>query len=210
VTSAGIWVLAGTNGAGKSTMLGEAIRDAGAEYFNPDSVALQIQQTTGASSDEANVAAWRDMVRLLERTIKNRSFFAFETTLGGETITNLLAQAIAVGLPVHVWYAALATPELHIERVRARVAQGGHDIAEDRIRARYVASPAHLCRLVPGLAELVVFDNSADSDPQSDDNEWPGPLLVIRMVDGEIIEQASNVPSWAQPIVDAARAIDRS
>jgi len=207
-SSPGIYVLAGTNGAGKSTLLGEAIKAANGTYFNPDSVALQIKQEMGIGDDEANAAAWAEMVRLLKRAIAERAYFAFETTLGGRTITGLLAEAAATGLPVHIWYAALATPELHIARVRSRVAEGGHDIEERRIRERYVASPEHLCELLPGLASLAVFDNSADAD--SEHGDWQGPELVIRTVGGRVTDLAAVIPSWAQPIVDAAKAIDDS
>ena len=52
--------------------------------------------------------------------IATRSTFAIETTLGGETITGLLLRALAEGLEARIWYVGLATPELHIARVRAR------------------------------------------------------------------------------------------
>jgi predicted ABC-type ATPase len=37
-----IYVLAGVNGAGKSSIGGAAIRENGAEYFNPDEAARRI------------------------------------------------------------------------------------------------------------------------------------------------------------------------
>ena len=38
-----IYVLAGTNGAGKSSIGGAMIREAGSEYFNPDEAARRIR-----------------------------------------------------------------------------------------------------------------------------------------------------------------------
>ncbi|MGH8574211.1 MAG: hypothetical protein ACREX8_16790 [Gammaproteobacteria bacterium] len=66
----------------------------------------------------------------------SRLDFAFETTLGANTIPRLLAEAASQGIEVHVWYAGLSSPELHIERVRSRVRKGGHDIPEADIRRR--------------------------------------------------------------------------
>jgi predicted ABC-type ATPase len=71
-----------------------------------------------------------------------------------------LEQALSAGLEVKVWYAGLSGPALHLARVRARVARGGHDIPETDVRRRYSQSLQPLVRLVPRLTELRVFDNS--------------------------------------------------
>jgi len=49
----------------------------------------------------------------------------------------LLAAALSAGIEVRIWHVGLASAELHIARVRARVAKGGHDIPEALIRDRY-------------------------------------------------------------------------
>ena len=116
-----IWVLAGTNGAGKSSIGGAAITERGAVYFNPDEASRKIREANpGISLSEANGAAWAEGKRLLERAIAERMDFAFESTLGGKTIAGLLHQAAAAGFEVRIWYAGLASPELHIARVRER------------------------------------------------------------------------------------------
>jgi predicted ABC-type ATPase len=85
-----IYVLAGTNGGGKSSIAGAMFIQEGAEYFNPDEVARRLVSVLGITQDQANSAAWYEGVRLLERAITRRHNFAFETTLGGNTITTLL------------------------------------------------------------------------------------------------------------------------
>jgi predicted ABC-type ATPase len=200
-----IYVLAGTNGAGKSSVGGAAIREKGADYFNPDEATRRIRSTNPQASERAaNIAAWQEGKRLLELAIAKRLVFAFETTLGGDTITSLLGRALAEGIEVRMWYVALVTPELHIARVRARVARGGHDIPEKIIRERYERSRVNLIRLLPHLTELRMFDNSADADPAS--GAKPTPVLVLHMINGEIaaICDLARVPEWAKPIVAAA------
>src|SRR5207244_10369114 len=163
-----IYVLAGTNGAGKSSLAGAAWERHGADYFNPDTAARLIAaRNPGLGQAEANSAAWHQGRRLLERAIAERLTFAFETTLGGATITPLLQRALSAGIAVRVWYVGLASPELHIARVRARVARGGHDIPAGHIRARYDSSRLNLIRLLPRLTELRVYDNSAEADPRA-------------------------------------------
>ena len=102
---------------------------------------------------------------MLERAIAEGIDYAFETTLGGKTIVSLLEEAGSGGIEVHVWYVGLSSPELHVARVKARVARGGHDIPEEKVRERYGHSVLNLIRLMPHLTELLVYDNSEEADP---------------------------------------------
>jgi predicted ABC-type ATPase len=200
-----IYVLAGTNGAGKSSIAGAMLLRRRVEYFNPDEAARRILVANpGAGQTQANGAAWLEGRRLLERAIAEGLDFAFETTLGGRTITGLLERGAARGIEVRVWYVGLSSPELHIARVRARVAKGGHDIPEPRIRERYDASRLNLIRLLPRLSELWVYDNSKDADP--DAGVAPEPRLVLHLRRGAIVgpRDLSGTPEWAKAIVAAA------
>ena len=200
-----IYVLAGTNGAGKSSLIGAIIERQGVEFFNPDAAARRIRQHTPAISQaEANSAAWHQGRRLLERAIAERATFAFETTLGGATMTALLERALAEGLDVRVWYMGLGSPELHVARVRARVARGGHDIPEADIRRRFHDGRLNLVRLLPRLTELRVYDNSEEADPRA--GRAPSPVLLLHMVRGKITASCAlaQTPQWAKPILAAA------
>jgi predicted ABC-type ATPase len=198
-------VLAGTNGAGKSSIAGAMLLRQRVEYFNPDEAARRILGANpGISQPQANSAAWHEGRRLLERAIAERLDFAFETTLGGRTITDLLERAASRGIEVRIWYVGLNGPELHIARVRARVAKGGHDIPEPRIRERYDASRLNLIRLLPSLSELWLYDNSKDADP--DAGVAPEPRLVLHLRRGAIVgaPDLRLTPEWAKAIVAAA------
>ncbi|MGB5079429.1 MAG: zeta toxin family protein [Burkholderiales bacterium] len=205
-----IYVLAGVNGAGKSSIAGAAFRANGADYYNPDETARALRAANPTlSQSDANGAAWQQGKRLLEKAIAGRLDFAFETTLGANTIPALLAEAAAQGIEVHVWYAGLASPELHIERVHKRVRKGGHDIPEEDIRRRYERSRINLIYLLPKLAALRVYDNSADADPAA--GKAPAPKLVLHMDHGKILGPAdlSRTPDWAKPIVAAALKLNQ-
>jgi predicted ABC-type ATPase len=198
-------VLAGTNGAGKSSEGGAFLGQKGTHYFNPDQATQRILSANpGTSLEEANSAAWNQGKRLLERAIAERTSFAFETTLGGQTITALLSKALAARIEVRVWYVGLESPELHIARVRARVKKGGHDIPEAKIRERYHRSIWNLVHLLPKLTELIVYDNSEDADPQS--GSQPNPKLIVHVIKGKIKATCDLVkaPEWAKPILMAA------
>jgi predicted ABC-type ATPase len=200
-----ISVLAGTNGAGKSSIGGAMVRHKGADYFNPDEAARVIRaQKPKLTDTEANSEAWFHGKRLLEEAIAKRKDYVFETTLGGHTIASLLEKAAKSGVEVCVWYAGLRSPELHIARVKARVVRGGHDIPETDIRKRYDAGRRNLIRLLPLLTELRVYDNSADADPAA--GKAPTPVLVLHIENGRLIGPAdlTQTPEWAKPIAAAA------
>jgi len=200
-----IYVLAGTNGAGKSSIAGAMFLQEGVEYFNPDEAARLILSTNpGITQVEANSAAWQEGRRLLERAIAERCNFAFETTLGGNTITALLQRALLSGIEVRIWYMGLSSPELHIARVRSRVEKGGHDIPEARIRDRYDRSRLNLIHLLPKLTELRVYDNSEEADPHA--GIAPETKLVLHLVRGKVVSSCdlTLTPEWAKPILAAA------
>lgn len=200
-----IYVLAGVNGSGKSSVGGVILRKKGGLYFNPDEAAKKIAESNpDLSMTAANSIAWNEGRRLLERAISERLDYTFETTLGGETITNLIEQAITAGMELWIWYVGLSSVELCIERVAARAAAGGHSIPEEKIRERYITSPLNLIRLMPGLSRLRVYDNSVEGDPRQ--GKCPKPLLLLEMQNGKAITtcELRQVPRWAKPILAAA------
>ena len=148
-----LFVLAGVNGAGKSSIGGHLLTQAGLAWFNPDTCARELVREHGYGQEDANIAAWNEGVRRLDLAVRTRKTYAFETTLGGDTITQKLMAASA-SHDVLVWFCGLRDAAQHIQRVRLRVARGGHDIPEDRIRQRCRTSLLNLIILMPRLAQL--------------------------------------------------------
>ncbi|MCX7556002.1 hypothetical protein OS187_04065 [Xanthomonadaceae bacterium JHOS43] len=200
-----VYVIAGVNGAGKSSLGGRALSQSGLSWFNPDTYAHQWRSRTGCTPTQANAAAWQEGVRRLNAAVASGRNYAFETTLGGNTIPARL-RTITATHDVAMWYCGLDSPERHIARVRLRVAGGGHDIPETRIRERYISSLANLIALLPHLAQLQVYDNSADA---ASGNPIPNPRLLLQMENGKITSLADAdvlraIPDWAKPIMEAA------
>ncbi|MHB1272570.1 MAG: AAA family ATPase [Rhodanobacter sp.] len=207
-----ITVLAGPNGAGKSSIAGQALRQAGGAYFNPDEATRQILATNpGLTEDAANALAWQESVQRLRAAIADNTDYTFETTPGGQTVTGLLLAAAAAGHELVIWYCGLDSPERHLARVAARVAGGGHDIPEAKVRTRYEASRANLVRLMPHVTTLRVYDNSAEADPAT--GQRPAPELVLEVIGGTLGYPRSTVelattPPWAKPLVARAFQLD--
>ena len=200
-----LYVLAGVNGAGKSS-IGEVIfNDKDSIVFNPDTVAASIRSLhPDISLPLANAHAWQIGKALLEQAIASGQDYRFETTLGGRTIRRLLNEAAEEGHKVNIWFCGLNSPELHLARVRARVGKGGHDIPEVKIRERWNRSRENLIRLLPYIHHLRVYDNSAEADPAA--GNPPHPTLWLEMRQRKIIGTAdlAGAPDWVQPIIASA------
>lgn len=211
MSRARLYVLAGVNGAGKSSLGGAALQAAGMPYFNPDLAAHALRQAD-ATLDvaQANAQAWQLGVRGLRRALAEGGTWAMETTLGGRTMPALLMQGAQQGAELHLWFAGLATPELHLQRIRSRVAAGGHDIPEAKVRERFDASRANLVKLMPHLASLRLYDNSAEGDPKA--GRRPAPVLLLHLQGGRIVQHAplEQVADWAKPLLAAAWALPGS
>jgi predicted ABC-type ATPase len=200
-----IVVAAGTNGAGKSVIAGEflAARAEGA-YFNPDLGAKAMVDRDGITLAEANAHAWNIGFELLNRSIERNENFSFETTLGGNSITQALMRAACSGLDAFIFYVGLDSPDRHIARVNARVLRGGHPIAADRIRERYPKSLANLIKLLACASEVRIYDNSDESADGA-----PRARLVLstsqqRIIKPSVHELVATAPEWAKPVVAAA------
>jgi predicted ABC-type ATPase len=200
-----IVVAAGTNGAGKSVIAGEFLAARAADaYFNPDLAAKAMMEKDGLTLADANARAWNLGFELLNRSIERNEDFSFESTLGGNSITQALLRAAASGLDVLIFYVGLDSPERHIARVNARVLRGGHPITAEKIRERYPKSLANLIKLLGCASEVRVYDNSAESRDGT-----PRARLVFGMSQRKIVkpqteELVATAPEWSRPIVAAA------
>ncbi|MGE6333897.1 AAA family ATPase [Stenotrophomonas sp. NPDC077659] len=202
-----LYVLAGVNGAGKSSVGGHVLREAGLDWFNPDTFARGLRELSGLSQAEANAQAWQEGVNRIRDALEQGHNHAFETTLGGNSIAALLHEA-SHSHDVLMWFCGLSSPEQHIARVQARVRSGGHPINEADIRRRWPLAQQNLVRLMPVLAQLQVYDNSADAAPGE---AVPDPQLLLQMEDGQMLypepddlAQLAATPAWATPLLEAA------
>ncbi len=131
-----LYIISGCNGAGKTTasysLLPEMLDCR--EFVNSDEFAKGLSPFDPSL---ASIQASRYMIMKTRYLLKKRKDFAIETTLATRTLLNTAKMAQAAGYTVTLLYFWLNSPELAIERVRARVEAGGHFIPEETIRRRY-------------------------------------------------------------------------
>lgn len=127
-----IIVIAGCNGAGKSTIAPHLLRDAFGlkDFVNADTIA---QGLSAFSPESVALEAGRLMLKRLKNLARERKSFSFETTLATRFYANWLADLKQKGFEFHLIFLRLESPELACERVNERVKLGGHNIPEDVI-----------------------------------------------------------------------------
>src|SRR6516225_8899139 len=120
-------VLAGPNGAGKSTAAPMILKDALGvdEFVNADVIARGL---SGFEPERAAMAAGRIMLARLRELARQRSSFAFETTLASRSFAPWLKDLLATRYQFHLVFLWLPSPDLAVARVAARVREGGHDV----------------------------------------------------------------------------------
>lgn len=153
-------ILAGPNGAGKSTSAPSILRDALGvdEFVNADIIARGL---SGFEPERAAMAAGRIMLARLRELARQRTTFAFETTLASRSFAPWLADLIRTGYQFHLVFLWLPNPDIAVARVEARVREGGHDVPEETIRRRYDASLTNFFRLYQPMARTwKLCDNS--------------------------------------------------
>ena len=153
-------ILAGPNGAGKSTHARYIVEGLhGIERFiNPDTIASGL---AGFARTSADREAGRIALDAIAEAITQRVDFAFETTLAGRRWPRLLDKLERAGFEVLLHYLWISRAELCVERVRTRVAMGGHDVPELDVRRRYLASLRNLTELfMPRVTAWQVLDAS--------------------------------------------------
>ena len=202
-----LFVLAGVNGAGKSSIGGIVLEQQGLTWFNPDTFARDLRAATRCDLETSNSLAWHEGMRRFDQALAKGRNLAFETTLGGVTVTRKVLEAIRTH-DVLIWFCGLSSIELHIARVEARVAAGGHPIPEKKIRERYRTAVVNLIQLLPDVAAVAVYDNSAEA---AADGTIPDPDLLLEVQGGKVrwphpqdLSVLARTPAWAKPIVEAA------
>jgi len=164
-------VLAGSNGAGKSTYYRAALSETGLPFINADELAAAMRpDDPGAVAYEAmRVADARRAEALLDR-----HSFIMETVFSDPHGAKLafLRRARAAGYCVVVIFIRIATPELSRARVMQRVAEGGHDVPDAKLEERFPRTLAN-ARQALALADLgLVLDNTSQREPYQLVESW--------------------------------------
>ena len=157
-------VLAGPNGAGKTTLAREFFPQLvdSHRFVNADDIAAR--RSVGPSSKAADFAAGREAVLRRRALLDIGEDFAVETTLAGAAILRMMAHARSCGYAMFGIYLWVPDPELCVQRIATRVAQGGHFVPKEIVYRRHAAGLANLPSFLDFAERAEIY--SAIADPE--------------------------------------------
>jgi predicted ABC-type ATPase len=190
-------MIAGPNGAGKTTLIRALLRQGVelGEYINADDIAGELQGSYDERVRQAQVIADRRR----EACIEAKRSFSFETVMSHPSKVDVLVRSRAAGFFVQLFFVGIDDPQTNIDRVQQRVAQGGHDVPQEKIATRWSRTMALLHEAIKVADQSFLFDNSAIGIDQ-------GPKLVlagVRKANGtvEASLRVSPPPLWLRQYV---------
>ena len=155
-----LYIIAGCNGAGKTTasftILPEILNCK--EFVNADEIAKGLSPF---QPEKVSFEAGRIMLKRIDELFSEDENFAFETTLATKTYKEKVLNAKKSEYFTTLLFFWLKNTELAKERVKTRVSEGGHNIPEDIIERRYLNGIINLFDIyLPIVDQVLIFDNS--------------------------------------------------
>jgi len=190
VKTKNLYIIAGCNGAGKTTasytILPEIIECK--EFVNADEIAKGLSPF---QPEKVAFESGRIMINRINELLRENESFAFETTLSTRSYRNKILKAQKKGYSVTLLFFWLNNVELAKERVRIRVKEGGHNIPKKVIERRYFNGINNLFDIyLPIIDGALIFDNSYGKHELLAHKMG---TKILEIVDQEKFEQLKNI-----------------
>ena len=184
-----IYIIAGCNGAGKSTSANVILPQFlnCKEFVNADSIAAGLSPF---QPDTVSFQAGRIMLNRIKELIDQKVTFAFETTLTTKSYINLLKKAKDNRYKIVLFYFWLNSVELALARIEDRVRKGGHNIPNDVVIRRYERSLDNLVNLfIPICDKWYIKDNSNEIYSEIAKGRFDKPTKIYNIEKWSIINE---------------------
>lgn len=183
-----LWVLAGANGAGKSTF--QKLYLQSLPFVNADLLAKSFFPD---DPEGQSYAAARLAKQLRENLLSRGISFCFETVFSHPSKIDFVARAKGLGYEINMIYIHLEMPDLNVARVAQRVASGGHTVPERKVRERIARTLENVSQALPLCDRCDILDNSSSTNPYRRVACWQ---------DGELVVFVSPAPPWLYRLAD--------
>jgi len=180
-------IIAGVNGAGKSSFTGvaEATLDDFGVRIDPDKIAAELKLSA--------LQGGRVVIGLINDCLAKGLHFTQETTLSGKKTKRTIQQAKERGYHIRLFYIGLNDYNDHTYRIENRVRRGGHHIPSDVVQRRYRQRFKSLVEILLLCDEVVFYDN---------DN---GFVEVAEYINGELVHKNGQAPEWLTELEEYIR-----
>ena len=125
-----------------------------------------------------------DFVR--QHLLDEGSSFTFETVMSHPSKVEFMREAQTRGYRTYLYFVSTEDPDINVDRVKIRVHEGGHPVAPEKVRERYVKSLGLLPEAVAASDRAYIFDNSGDRS-----------ILLAEITNGAQLEyRTEDIPDW--------------
>ncbi|TVS09858.1 MAG: hypothetical protein EA417_19735 [Gammaproteobacteria bacterium] len=184
-----LWVLAGGNGAGKTTFYRQFLEPRRVLFANADEIARQIDPT---APEQHSYQAAHLVEHLRRQLLRERKSFCFETVFSHPSKVDFVAEAKAAGYENILVIVHLENPALNQARVAQRVSEGGHSVPPDKIVSRIPRTLENLRKTFPLCDQVHILDNSSATSP----------FERIAVLKGQApVFLADPLPQWARELL---------
>lgn len=152
--------LVGANGSGKSTLR---------NYLNLTDIQTNIDPDVlnriykNRYPDTFFIESAKQALTMYKQGIASGVNICIESTLAGHGTIERIIRAKKHGYFIVAYFVGLNDVELNLERIKQRVAAGGHNIPEKNVRKRFTESINNIIKVKDYFDELHIIDNSQDS-----------------------------------------------
>lgn len=186
-----LWVLAGGNGAGKSTFYRTQLAPIGMPFINADILAKELypENPERHSYDAALIAA-----EMRSRLLQEGCSFCFETVFSHPSKIDFIAQAKALGYEIVLVAIHLDSVQLNHARISQRVLEGGHDVPADKVESRIPRLLLNIKAALPLCDHVRILDNSRADDPFQQ---------IVTIHRGRVTKHLKTLPQWAAELLSS-------
>ena len=189
-----LWIVAGPNGSGKSSTYDRSDVDefGGSVWIiNPDLLTDRLRDAERLDRERANLAAVTRIEAWLDASIDVHQTIGVETVLSTPKYRRLVDKAKRHGFEVRLIYVFVRSAELQLERIRLRVAKGGHDVPETKVRERRERSFDQLGWFLAQADAAWIFDNSG-AEPRLVGRKQGGTTAISSAMPGELLSRIKS------------------
>ena len=155
--------------------------------INSDEIVREIGKW---NSEIDQVKAAKIAVGLRNECMEKGNSFNEETTLTGKTILKLIDKVREKNYKLHLFYVGVGSPDISKERIKKRVADGGHHIPDEVVDKRYKESLKNFEKILKKFDNVVVYDNSMRF------------RTLLRIIDKKVIKIADDLPEWMENTIN--------
>ena len=182
------YLFAGVNGVGKTTLFNAMNGNVKKSFrINSDEIVREIGKW---NSEIDQVKAAKIAIGLRNKCMEKGNSFNEETTLTGKTILKLIDKVREKNYKLHLFYVGVGSPDISKERIKKRVADGGHHIPDEVVDKRYKESLKNFEKILKKFDNVVVYDNSVRF------------RTLLRIIDKKVIKIADDLPEWMENAIN--------